>query len=159
MEQTTTYCPKCGKPLTLFEDTGALTCTNCDAKMQIINGELRMQVTPNPAFAEASEPEKASSRKLRIICGLLVPVIWALACIACAIFELPDSGRFVPFALIGTLASAPPVLCAVGFFEPRLRAERAGRAAIAAVWLLLGIFLLDFICRLIRDFQMTSYHP
>ena len=55
MEQTTTYCPKCGKPLTLFEDTGALTCTNCDAKMQIINGELRMQVTPNPAFAELNE--------------------------------------------------------------------------------------------------------
>ncbi|MBP0988448.1 MAG: hypothetical protein J6S92_09225 [Oscillospiraceae bacterium] len=158
MEQTTAYCPICGNPMTLFEDTGIVSCTNCAAKMQIINGELRMQVTPNPAFAEASEPEKASSRKLRIICGLLVPVIWALACIACAIFELPDSGRFVPFALIGTLASAPPVLCAVGFFEPRLRAERAGRAPIAAVWLLLGLFLLDCICRLIRDYQITSYY-
>lgn len=41
MAQNTYCCPKCGKEMTLFEDTGITTCTECDAKMQIINGELR----------------------------------------------------------------------------------------------------------------------
>lgn len=52
MAQNTYCCPKCGKEMTLFEDTGITTCTECDAKMQIINGELRAFPQPNPAFTE-----------------------------------------------------------------------------------------------------------
>lgn len=151
MERTTYYCPKCGKPLTLFEDTGAFTCTNCDAKMQLINGELRMQVSPDPAFAEASEPAVKAPHSKRILAGILVPVIGLLTCITCACTIRPGQSTLTLYPLIGTLLSAPFLLYAFGLIpKPENRAVW-NRIALTVVILIMDFFTLDFVCRLILD--------
>ena len=155
MEQTTTYCPKCGKPLTLFEDTGALTCTNCDAKMQIINGELRSRIAPNPAFTEARVQAQKAQWKKQLIAGAFVPVIWVLTIILCNVLGV-ENGLFIsPAAIIGALLSLPFLLYACGVFQQQTQLERFGKIVIALVIIMFGLFAMDFVCCLIFDFQIT----
>lgn len=154
MEQTTAYCPKCGKPLTLFEDTGALTCTNCDAKMQIINGELRSRIAPNPAFSEERVQAQKAQWKKQLIAGAFVPVIWVLTIILCNVLGV-ENGLFIsPAAIIGALLSLPFLLYACGVFQQQTQSERFGKIVIALVIIMFGLFAMDFVCRLILDYQM-----
>ena len=154
MEQTTAYCPKCGNPLTLFEDTGVVSCTNCDAKMQIINGELRVQIAPNPAFTEERVQAQKAQWKKQLIAGVFVPVIWVLTIILCNVLGV-ENGLFIsPAAIIGALLSLPFLLYACGVFQQQTQLERFGTIVIALVIIMFGLFAMDFVCRLILDYQM-----
>ena len=152
MEQTTAYCPKCGNPLTLFEDTGVVSCTNCDAKMQIINGELRVQIAPNPAFTEERVQAQKAQWKKQLIAGVFVPVIWVLTIILCNVLGVENGLFFSPSAIIGAL---PLLMYACGVFQPQTLPERLGKLIIVLVIMIFGLFSMDFVCRLIFDFQIT----
>ncbi len=160
MAQNTYYCPKCGKEMTLFEDTGITTCTECDAKMQIINGELRASFQPNPAFTEERVLMQKQAFKKRILAALLIPVIWVIAGVLMKVFPLDSGGLFLfgnPYALIGSLLAIPVMLYAFGFFEKeRSYGEKLGAVAMAMTAFALSLFLLDFIFRLMQDFTYVQ---
>ena len=151
MEQSSYYCPKCGKPLTVFEDNHTVCCTECSIQMQIINGALCAGAAPNPAFSEESRQMNQKQWKKRILAGISVPVIWALTCILFAVFK-PEVWVFLsPFALIGALLSLPSVMYACGVFEKQKTLLRIGGMLLSLPFFLMGVFSIDFVCRLILD--------
>ena len=155
MEQTTCFCPKCGNPMTVSGDTGETVCLSCNEKYQIIGGELRAQIAPNPAFTEERVQAQKAQWKKQLIAGAFVPVIWALTCILSYVLGV-SSGLFLSSsALIGALISLPVLLYACGVFQQQTLPERFGKIALALVILLFGLFAMDFVCRLILDYQMV----
>ena len=117
MEQTTCYCPKCGNTMTVFEDTSETVCLSCHEKYQIIGGELRAQIAPNPAFTEARVQAQKAQWKKQLIAGAFVPVIWVLTIILCNVLGVENGSFISPAAIIGALLSLPFLLYACGVFQ------------------------------------------
>ena len=124
MEQTTCYCPKCGNTMTVFEDTGETVCLSCHEKYQIIGGELRAQIAPNPAFTEARVQAQKAQWKKQLIAGAFVPVIWALTCILSGVLGVYSGYFLLPSVIIGALLSLPLLMYACGVFQQQTLPER-----------------------------------
>ena len=112
------------------------------------------QVWDDRIGAARVQAQKAQWKK-QLIAGAFVPVIWVLTIILCNVLGV-ENGLFIsPAAIIGALLSLPFLLYACGVFQQQTQLERFGKIVIALVIIMFGLFAMDFVCRLIFDFQIT----